>query len=254
MSLVQHRREGGIHRITLDNPARRNLLSVGLCTALIEAVALACEDPAATAIVIDANGRAFCAGADLDDLKAAAAGSTEAVELVYRAFMVVADAPLPTVAVVQGPAVGAGMNLALACDQRIATTGARFDTRFQRIGLHPGGGHGWMLLRAVGWANANRMLLGGQPVDGAEALRIGLVQHCVEPQALAGLLDAELAGLAAAPPGLVRRAKASLRLAARGSHAEAFAHETAQQMWSLQQPAFAARVTAMQASLSGKTS
>ena len=77
--------------------------------------------------------------------------------------------PLPTVAAVNGPAVGAGMNLALACDVRIAGASARFDTRFLRIGLHPGGGHAWMLDRAVGPQAAAAMVLFGARLDGARA-------------------------------------------------------------------------------------
>jgi enoyl-CoA hydratase len=96
--------------------------------------------------------------------------------------MDVAMSPLPTLAAVNGPAVGAGFNLALACDMRIASDTASFDTRFLNLGLHPGGGHAWMLLRAVSWAHASRLLLAGQSVDAHEAYRIGLVE-AVFPEA-----------------------------------------------------------------------
>jgi enoyl-CoA hydratase len=231
---------GGVVAITLDAPARGNVLSRGLCAELSAAVRAAGQDERARVLLIRANGKAFCAGADLDDLKAAAAGDTAAVEAVYGAFLCVADSPLPTVALVQGPAVGAGMNLALACDVRLVGGAARFDTRFLQIGLHPGGGHAWMLERAVGWQQAARLLLLGQVVDADEALRIGLA---------AGRIGDETALLqqcAAAPRELLLRTKASLRKAPLQSHADAVRHETAEQMWSLRQPAFAELVERLQ--------
>ena len=82
---------------------------------------------------------------------------------IYEGFLRVLRSPLPTIAAVNGPAVGAGMNLALACDVRLAGASARFDTRFVKIGLHPGGGHVWMLERAVGPQAAAAMVLFGVP-------------------------------------------------------------------------------------------
>ena len=164
------------------------------------------------------------------------------LEAVYKSFMDVAMSPLPTLAAVNGPAVGAGFNLALACDMRIAGAEAVFDTRFLKLGLHPGGGHTWMLLRAVGWAHASRMLLAGQSVDAGEALRIGLVEAVVPGGALLDQSMRLLRATAAAPRELVVRTKATLRLAARSAHEAAFTHETAEQQWSLGQPGFAAAI------------
>ena len=110
-----------------------------------------------------------------------------------------------------GPAVGAGFNLALACDVRIAGTSARFDARFLRIGIHPGGGHTWLLDRAVGPQAAAAMNLFGERLDGERAAGIGLAWECVPD---ADLLDraTELAARAAdAPRELAMRVKASLR-------------------------------------------
>ncbi|HEX8606562.1 MAG TPA: enoyl-CoA hydratase-related protein [Pseudoduganella sp.] len=237
----------GVVSLTLNDPARGNVLSRALCGQLTAAVRAANDDSAARLILIRAHGRAFCAGADLQDLKAAAGGDTAAVQAVYDAFMAVADSPLPTVALVQGPAVGAGMNLALACDVRFVTGDARFDTRFLQIGLHPGGGHAWMLQRAVGWQQAARLLLLGQVADAAEALRLGLAAARIDDEA--GLLDA-CAKAAAAPRELLLRTKRSMRLAVGGqTHDEAYRHETGQQLWSLQQDAFTALVERLQRQL-----
>jgi enoyl-CoA hydratase len=234
----------GIVSLTLNDPARGNVLSRALCEELIAAVRAANDDSAARLILIRAHGRAFCAGADLEDLKAAAGGDTAAVQAVYDAFMAVADSPLPTVALVQGPAVGAGMNLALACDVRFVTGDARFDTRFLQIGLHPGGGHAWMLQRAVGWQQAARLLLLGQVADAGEALRLGLAAARIDDEAL---LLAACSKAAAAPRELLLRTKLTMRLAAGGqTHDEAYRHETGQQLWSLRQEAFTALVERLQ--------
>lgn len=249
MTLLLSERRDGLLILTLNDPDHRNILSADLSNALTQAVLAAGADPGLKALIVTGAGSAFCAGARLDDLEAAASGDDAAVHAVYRAFMTVADCPLPTIAAVNGAAVGAGMNLTLACDMRIATPTALFDTRFLKIGLHPGGGHSWMLLRAVGWAKASQMLLGGQGLRGEAALNAGLVQQL---SALERLLE-DAAALATpmleTQRDLLLRTKASLRHAARSSHAEAFAHETAEQAWSLGEPGFAALLERMRSEI-----
>jgi enoyl-CoA hydratase len=252
MALIERTSEGGVVSLTLNDPGRGNLLSSALCRELIAAVRHANEDADARVLVMRANGKAFCAGADLEDLKAAAHGDTGAVQDVYDAFLAVADSPLPTVALVQGAAVGAGMNLALACDTRVVAAKASFDTRFLQIGLHPGGGHAWMLERAVGWQQAARLLLLGQVVSAGEAVDIGLALQVLPDATLEQELALLLARVARTPRELLLRTKQSLRLAVRQSHAQAYEHETAQQMWSLQQPAFDALVEQLRRKLAAK--
>jgi enoyl-CoA hydratase len=252
MTLVQATRRGSTALITLADPKRRNILSPALCHELSAAVAKANADDRVKAIVITGAAPAFCAGADLDDLQAAAGGETDALHAVYQSFTDVANSALPTIAAVNGVAVGAGMNLALACDLRLASEDASFDTRFLKIGLHPGGGHGWMLLRAVGWAQATRLLLLGHSIRAAEAEAIGLVQR-VEPTER--LVEAALdwADRAKAlPRELIVATKASLRLAAASDHATTFAHEADAQMHSLRQPPFIELVGRLQGSIAAR--
>lgn len=244
MSLVLKEMSDGVVTLTLNDPDRRNVLSRALCAALVAAVAEASEDPDARLLVMAGAGTAFCAGAELEDLAAASQGDTAAVNAVYDSFMAVARSPLPTVAAVNGPAVGAGFNLALACDMRVAAESAVFDTRFLSIGLHPGGGHGWMLLRAVGWQTASRLLLCGRSVGGREAESLGLALACVPDAELAAVAVALGHRLKTVPRELLDRTKETLRQAAASTHAEAFAHETAEQLWSLREPAFADRLAA----------
>lgn len=252
MSQVSIRRIGAVAVLTLEDGRRRNILSPALCRSLSAAVAEVQADPDAKAIVVTGAAPAFCAGADLDDLKAAAAGETDNLHAVYQSFLAVADCPLPTIAAVNGAAVGAGLNLALACDLRIAAEAAVFDTRFLKIGLHPGGGHGWLLLRAVGWPEATRLLLLGQAVDAAEALRIGLVQRVAPAGALLDEAIALARGADALPRELIVATKASLRVAAASDHPASFAHETGEQLASLTRAPFQDLVARLQATIAAR--
>ncbi len=152
-----------------------------------------------------------------------------------------ARSPLPTLAAVNGPAVGAGMNLALACDVRLAGASARFDTRFLQLGIHPGGGHTWMLERAVGPSAAAAMVLFGQVVDGARAEQIGLAWRCVPDHDLLDEAMTMAGRAAAAPRELVRRTKETLAdMAAIGDHDAAVERELTVQLWSMDTPEFKA--------------
>ena len=142
--------------------------------------------------------------------------------------------------------------LALAADVRLAGRSARFDTRFLDLGIHPGGGHTWMLRRIVGPQAAMSMVVFGERLDGAEAERVGLVWRCVED---ADLLDTAVhmaARAAAGPPELTRRIKATIGdVADIAVHADAVDRELGDQLWSMDQPAFAERLAQLQARISG---
>jgi enoyl-CoA hydratase/carnithine racemase len=176
-------------------------------------------DPEARVLVITGSGRAFCAGGDVHHmlgLKQREAGFRELKPLLEygQAIVTRLDAlPIPTVAAVNGPAAGAGINLALACDLRVASDQATFGETFVRIALHPDWGGTFYLPRLVGLARALELCWLGETVDAAEALRIGLVNH-VWPQAAFASKWAEFAArLAAAPQTSVRLAKQTLRAA-----------------------------------------
>ena len=160
---------------------------------------------------------------------------------------------LPTLAAVNGAAVGAGMNLALSCDLRVAARSARFDCRFLDLGLHPGGGHTWMLRDAVGKHNAAAMVLFGQILQGEDAERYGLVWRCVDDDQL---LDAsvEIAARAASgPKELVVEIKRSLAdMRAIDDATAAMERELGPQVWSREQPWFAERLAAIKARVSSK--
>src|SRR4029079_7891883 len=122
----------------------------------------------------------------------------------------IARSPLPTLAAVNGAAVGAGMNLALGCDVRLAARRAKFDTRFLQLGLHPGGGHTWMFRRITGPQATMAAVVFGEVLDGEAAEACGLVWRCVDDDALLDTAKAMAAKAAAAPRELVIRTKATI--------------------------------------------
>ena len=231
--------------LTVSNPERRNAMDLALSEKLVDAVRGAAADEGVGAIVLTGEDPAFCAGGDLGELKTADPATLHAV---YAGFLAVADCPLPTIAAVNGPAVGAGLNLALAADLRLAGPRARFDARFLPLGLHPGGGYTWMAHRVLGAQGAAALTLFGEVVDAAEAARIGLV-HRVADDVVAAAVELA-ARAAAAPPDLVRTTKATLRLTAgMATQAEAVEIEVRAQAESVRSPEFQERLAALQSTI-----
>ena len=257
MSLLRVDVDQRVAVVTLDDPDRRNVLSLDLVDEIVAAFDRLEDDTDVGAVIVTGAPPAFCAGADLSHL--ADAGNTDDREAegqpglrsVYEGFLRVARSSLPTVAAVNGAAVGAGMNLALACDVRVAGRSARFDTRFLKLGLHPGGGHTWMLRRLAGAQTAAAMVLFGEVLGGAEAVEAGLAWRCFDDDALLEQARALAAKAADVPPALVRRAKETIATMTRvDDHDEAVQVELTAQLWSLQQPEFAERLAAMRERIS----
>jgi enoyl-CoA hydratase len=146
---------------------------------------------------------------------------------------------------VNGAAVGAGVNLALGCDVRLAGRSAMFDTRFLQLGLHPGGGHTWMMGRLLGPQGAAATVLFGDVLDGEGAERCGLAWRCVEDDLLVQESLSFAARAASAPNALLRRVKQTLRqMPDVRSSDEAVSVELEAQLWSMRQPDFAERLRA----------
>ena len=186
--------ENHIALITVNDPERRNAVTAEISAGLRAAVDAAEANTDVHALIVTGAGKAFCAGADLTALGEA---TEDGLRTIYDGFLAVANCALPTIAAVNGAAVGAGLNLALAADVRIAGPAALFDPRFQKLGIHPGGGATWMLQRAVGVQAARASLLFGMRFDAEAAVRYGLaLQVADDPVAAAKELAA---GPAAAP-------------------------------------------------------
>jgi enoyl-CoA hydratase len=211
---VEHRERVAV--LTLDDPERKNALSPEMVDALLAAVPALESDESVGAVVVTGAGDVFCSGGDLDNLlrlTAAEGGDPGAVRAIYEGFLVLRSSSLPTIAAVNGPAPGAGMNLALACDVRITCPRARFDGRFPQIGLHPGGGHVWMLDRVAGPQTTAAMTLFGARLDGEEAVARGLAWQCVPEEELLDTAVAMAARAASVPGDLMTRLKESVRAA-----------------------------------------
>jgi enoyl-CoA hydratase len=251
MSSVEVDVADGVATITLNEPERRNALSASMVQEVIDAFdRFEAPDSEVHAVVVTGAPPAFCAGADLGHLGSSA---EPGLRSVYEGFLRVGRSTLPTIAAVNGAAVGAGMNLALCCDVRIAGRSARFDTRFLQLGLHPGGGHTWMLQRAVGPQQAAAMVLFGQVWRGEEAAERGLAYRCVDDAELLDTAGAMARAAAELPPELAQRAKQTLRdIAGLDDHGQAVDLEIAAQLWSLKQPFFAERLAALKARISSR--
>jgi enoyl-CoA hydratase len=252
MSLVLVTRSEGVATLTLNNPAERNTLTAAMVDEIVAAMDDIEADEQVGAIVVTGTAPAFCAGANLGNLAEADETSLGAI---YEGFLRIARSPLPTLAAVNGAAVGAGMNLALGCDVRLAARRAKFDTRFLQIGLHPGGGHTWMLRRIVGPQAAMAAVVFGEVIDGAEAERIGLAHRCVDDDQLLAAAHTMAARAAGAPRALAIETKKTIQaMADVETHPAAVKRELDPQLWSTRQPWFAERLAALQAKISAKTS
>ena len=250
MALVLLDIADGVATLTLNNPDERNTMTAPMVAEIVAAMDRIEGDNAIGALVVTGTAPAFCAGANLGNLSEA---DGESLGVIYEGFLRIARSPLPTIAAVNGAAVGAGMNLALGCDVRIAAKRAKFDTRFLQLGIHPGGGHTWMLRRIVGPQVTAAAVLFGEVLDGTEAQRVGLAYRCVEDADLLTVAHEMAARAASAPRELVIETKKTLAaMADVQTHPDAVARELTPQLWSTRQPWFAERLAALQAKITKK--
>lgn len=244
MSLVIVSVKDGVATLTLNNPDERNTLTAAMVAEITAAMDRIEADADVGALVVTGAGSAFCAGANLGNL---AEATGESLGVIYEGFLRIARSPLPTIAAVNGAAVGAGMNLALGCDLRIAARRARFDTRFLQIGLHPGGGHTWMMRRIAGPEATFATVVFGEVLDGAAAERAGLVWRCVDDDQLMSEAQRMGAQAASVPRPLLETVKKTIRdMHDVSTHEEAVARELEPQLWTVRQPWFAERLAALQ--------
>jgi enoyl-CoA hydratase/carnithine racemase len=206
----------GIATLTLNRPERLNALGGTLRQDLHDAVTRAGADPEVRVMVVTGAGKGFCSGGDVKAMGEAKAGQRERPLLEKiapgrdRTLLAMREAPQPIIAAVNGAAAGAGMNLALGCDLRIASTAAKFTQAFVKRGLHPDWGGTYFLPRVVGMAKACEMIFTGEVIDAAEALRLGIVSRVVAPEELLPTAYEIARRIAAGPPVAIRLAKRSL--------------------------------------------
>ena len=250
MSLVLTNVVDGVATLTLNNPDERNTLTAPMVVEIIAAMESFEADESVGAVVVTGTPPAFCAGANLGNL---AEATGDSLGTIYEGFLRIARSPLPTLAAVNGSAVGAGMNLALGCDVRIVADSAKLDTRFLQLGIHPGGGHTWMLRRIAGPQAAMAAVVFGQVLDGKEAERIGLAYKSVPSDSLMNVAQEFAARAASAPRELAIVTKKTIQdMADVDNHPAAVERELEPQLWSTQQPWFAERLAALKSRISKK--
>ena len=174
-------RAGGVVVVTLSLPDRRNAMSPGMTESWGRVMAALRGDPGVRAVVVTGEGSAFCSGGDVSWIGSEPGASVDRLRermlRFYRTWLAVRELEVPTIAAVNGAAIGAGMALALACDLRYAADDAMLGMPFTALGMHPGMASTFLVPEVAGLAVAREMLLTGRIVTGAEAVAMGLVNR-----------------------------------------------------------------------------
>jgi enoyl-CoA hydratase/carnithine racemase len=226
LSFLTRERHGHVLLLTMSSPDTRNALTSDEQFADFEQTCIEVNnDMSVRAVVLTGEGSAFCAGGNVKDMRDRtglfsgdpfdqADAYRRGIQRIPRAIY---SLNVPTIAAVNGPAVGAGCDLATMCDIRIGSTKAMFAESFVKLGIIPGDGGAWFLPRAVGYSNACKMAFSGEPVKAAEALSMGLISEMVEPDALVERAVELAQSIAANPPHAVRLTKQLMRASEKSS-------------------------------------
>src|SRR5437763_14305067 len=199
--LVEGRKLGALGRVTIENSAKLNTLDSHLMIALVgELEALAKRDDLRAVVLTGAGTKAFIGGANIIEMATLDAEHAEAfITLVHRSCNALRELPVPVIGRVNGYALGAGLEVAAACDLRIASSNAVFGMPEVRVGI-PSVVEAALLPGLIGWGRTRELLLFGENIDATTALAWGLVQQVVEPAALEGAIEARLGQLLSAGP------------------------------------------------------
>jgi enoyl-CoA hydratase/carnithine racemase len=236
--------EAGVRTITLTRPEVKNALTLESIGELFDAFKQAAADGETRAVVLTGSGGSFCAGADLRALAAGGGDPDPAIKLLHEMLLAVFDAPMPVVAMIDGPAVGFGANLAFACDLRVCSSRAYFAELFVKIGLTVDGGGTWLVPRLVGLERAFEITALGDKVHAEEAQRIGLCTRVVPVESLQETTTTLARRLAAGPATALARLKKNLHASMSGDLAAALDRERIAQLDCLKSPDFAEGVGA----------
>lgn len=249
--------DGPVHCLTINRPARRNALTPDLARAIATELDGVADAGPVELVVLRGGGGHFSAGLDLHWLRGL--GEAPAVTALQRgmadfqaAVLAVVRCPVPVLAVLEGTVAGFGLDLALACDLRLATASASFTSAFARMGLVPDGGSTFTLPRLVGIGPALRLLLAGETIDAARAHAIGLVDEVVDVAELDDEVGALAGRLTAAASSSVRAIKRLVRANEIGALEQVLAAEGAAQVQALQSAEFRRRLEAFAARLAGR--
>lgn len=224
----------GVVVLTLDNPSRRNAMSDEMTASWVEAIDALAADRSARVLVVTGEGTAFCSGGNTGWIASEPEAEVDHLRsrmiAFYRAWLSIRALEIPTIAAVNGPAIGAGLCLALACDIRYAAGSARLGAPFVKLGMHAGMAATYLLPNVVGDAAARELLLTGRTVDAGEALRLGLVSQVFDDDTFDADVLAIAGGIVATAPIASRYTKLALQ---NGGHED---FEAALQWEALAQP------------------
>jgi enoyl-CoA hydratase/carnithine racemase len=211
-------REDGIVTMTFNRPETRNAMTPAMGDEVVRAVAEIRADPTVRVVVLTGSGKAFSSGGDLGML-ARDAGATHEPDApsmagsprdFYTRYLAIHGLPMPTIAAINGHAIGAGLCIALACDLRIAVADAKMGMTFAKLGIHPGMGGTYFLPRLVGTSTACELFFTGRVFDAAEAERLGVVNRVVPREQFAAGVAALAREIAAAAPLVTRMVKTAI--------------------------------------------
>jgi enoyl-CoA hydratase/carnithine racemase len=217
---VKYEQDGHIVTLTLNAPDKRNAISsFEDCDAVVAAVHKVNRDRSVRAVILTGAGTAFCAGGDLKamrDRRGIIEGSHADLRENYRRGVqamanALYDCDAPTIAAVNGPAIGLGLDVACMCDMRIASDKASFAESFVKVGIVPGDGGAWLLPRVVGMSVASEMSFTGDLLNAQEAKEVRLVSRVVPHEEVMAAAQALAGRIAANPPEMVRMTKRLLR-------------------------------------------
>lgn len=215
MSLIEYELRGAVGAITLNRPDKLNAFGGTMRQELLAALRTAEADRDCNVVVITGAGRAFCAGGDIDFMSGLQkARDVESFRTLLDAgrdvILQIVSMRAPVIASINGVAAGAGCNLALACDYRIAAEDAKLGQTFVRIGLHPDWGGTWLLPRLVGRGRALELMATGRMIGAPEALAIGMIDRVVPAASLADETGKLAESIAGAPPLVIADIKRAL--------------------------------------------
>lgn len=224
--------EDGVATITLNRPDKLNAYTTEMGDEVVAAFARCREDAAVRAVILTGAGRAFCAGVDLEHLKAHQAGGNASKgpklgeeDFLRKLPLELVEFPKPVIAAINGPAIGVGVTMALPCDLRLAAESAKLGLAFAKLGLLPGLGSTHLLPRLIGMAKALELVLTARTIPAAEAAEIGLVNRVVPDAELLPAARELARAMAQHRPEVLAAAKAALRFGAEAPMADAMRNE-----------------------------
>jgi enoyl-CoA hydratase/carnithine racemase len=211
MSVLLYEVRDGVGTITLNRPERRNAFTLEMLDLWTAALQDARTNEAVQAVIVTGAGQAFCSGGDVGGMASRGEMSgldhKRALELVHRIPLALEELDKPVIAAINGPAIGAGCDMALMCDLRFMAAEARLSEGYVKVGLIPGDGGTYFLPRLVGTAKALELLWTGDFIDAEEALRLGIVNRVVPGEALLPTVYEFAARLAHGPTAAIRTIK-----------------------------------------------